>query len=154
MHHKVRSYSILQQAIAISTAKLSKLLAEVILKSRMIYQSLLVLSALVISSTTANHAEGSPTISPVVIPPSTGGEGACPSNEVRAAARQNLTLEVRTLLMSLLATKAVPECGEGQWLPVASLNMTDPSEHCPGDWMEYNTPIRLVWITENELDLL
>ena len=102
MHHKVRSYSILQQAIAIFTAKLSKLLAEVILKSRMIYQSLLVLSALVISRTTANHAEGSPTISPVVIPPSTGGEGACPSNEVREAVKQNLTEEVRTLLREVV----------------------------------------------------
>ena len=113
---------------------------------------LLIISVFVISSTIADHSEEEGhstlpiTISPMVIPPSTGGEGACPSNEVRAAARQNLTEEVRTLLREvvapLLASKAVPECGEGQWLPVASLNMTDPSDQCPGDWMELSVPRR------------
>lgn len=109
----------------------------------MISQYLLVLTALAVTTTMATRLEDSPTISPVVIPLLGGGEGACPPSEVREAARRNLTEEVRTLMRSLLATKEVPECGEGQWLPVASLNMANLSESCPGDWKEINTPIRL-----------
>ena len=30
-------------------------------------------------------------------------------------------------------------CGPGLWCRVAYLNMSDPKEHCPPTWMEYNT---------------
>ena len=35
--------------------------------------------------------------------------------------------------------QVVPECGDGLWYRVAYLNMTDPSQQCPGAWREYNT---------------
>ena len=36
----------------------------------------------------------------------------------------------------------MPECGEGLWRRVISLNMSDPSQHCPTGWMENTTPAR------------
>ena len=30
-------------------------------------------------------------------------------------------------------------CGDGMWIRVAHLNMSDPSQQCPSAWREYNT---------------
>ena len=36
----------------------------------------------------------------------------------------------------------VPQCGEGVWYRVAYLDMRDPSQECPSNWLEITTPVR------------
>ena len=88
------------------------------------------------------------TLTPVIINSTTppGTDGACPSQEERDDALQNITDSVQAILheyynsdMSNSINPINIACGEGQWHKVAYLNMSDPSQQCPSAWREYNS---------------
>ena len=44
------------------------------------------------------------------------------------------------IIHDILLTKIVPpECGDGLWNQVAQLNMSDLSQQCPSEWVEFNS---------------
>ena len=53
-------------------------------------------------------------------------------------------MTVRTLVRDIVApaVAGTHPCGEGNWLKIAHLNMSDPSEQCPPTWRLYTSPIR------------
>ena len=63
--------------------------------------------------------------------------GICPASV--AEARANASQRLSTILQNNLA---VPECGPGYWVQVASLNLTDPQQNCPSPWVMETTPGR------------
>ena len=63
----------------------------------------------------------------------------CPTSESLATARENLKNSASSAL-SVLVLK--PECGDGLWSQVVSLDMTDSSQQCPSPWVEYSNPVR------------
>ena len=63
---------------------------------------------------------------------------ACPEvDRILRQIRSNITDVLNHL--SEHDIHVVPECGDGLWYRVAYLDMTDPSQQCPGAWREYNT---------------
>ena len=65
-------------------------------------------------------------VDPQVIP---GTEsGACPSQEDRDAAQQNLHNAASSILQQQFGSA---RCGPGEWYRVAYLNMSDPTQQCP-----------------------
>ena len=65
--------------------------------------------------------------------------GVCPPADTLQTARQALATKVSEVV-SLLTV--VPECGEGFWRRLISLDMSDPSQQCPSGWQEYSSPSR------------
>ena len=66
----------------------------------------------------------------------------CPQQGERDTVRQNL----RSTLSNILQqnnTRAVDNCGPGQWYQIAYLNMRDASQQCPTNWMEIDSPVRV-----------
>ena len=82
-----------------------------------------------------------------------GGNGACPSTEMRAATRDAIQEEVLSLLNSKVIPDlqsrpfraSLPSCscgGAGLWTRIAHLDMSDPSQQCPSSWNLTTTPVR------------
>ena len=60
---------------------------------------------------------------------------ACPEvDEILQQIRSNISD-----ILNEFDIQVVSECGDGLWYRVAYLNMTYPSQRCPGAWREYNT---------------
>ena len=57
---------------------------------------------------------------------------ACPMKELRESARNKIYTTAVEILQMLYAI--VPNCGAGLWYQVVSLNMSDPTQHCPSAW--------------------
>ena len=66
-----------------------------------------------------------------------GTVGTCPSQEIRDATLQNITVSVRAIIQENYSRNS--NCGDGLWYRVAYLNMSDPSQQCPSAWREDNT---------------
>ena len=75
-------------------------------------------------------------IAPVVIDGT--GTNSCPSFEQRKSARSNLLNQVHSVLRQTPMYLRVDQCGEGMWYNLVSVNMSDPFNQCPGDWVEEN----------------
>ena len=63
----------------------------------------------------------------------------CPSMEESETALQVVHNRVMEVVDRL---RTVPQCGEGVWYRVAYLDMRDPSQECPSNWIEISTPVR------------
>ena len=50
---------------------------------------------------------------------------------------QTIRESVKSVVDGLV--KLREDCGDGLWIRVAHLNMSDPSQQCPSSWREYNT---------------
>ena len=79
-----------------------------------------------------DQGHGQLIIPPVNIVPSCGAHPGV--DEILQQIRSNISD-----ILNEFDIQVVPECGYGLWYRVAYLNMTDPSQQCPGAWMEYNT---------------
>ena len=83
------------------------------------------------------------TMSPLLLAPTGDANGTCPTQERLDLARQNISSMVGRLVKEFIRETynefLVPECGGGQWHTVAYLDMTDPSQQCPSEWMEYSS---------------
>ena len=76
-------------------------------------------------------------VDPQVIP---GTEpGACPSQEDRDAARQNLHNAASSILQQQFGDTVSARCGPGEWYRVAYLNMSDPTQQCPSSLRLYSS---------------
>ena len=64
---------------------------------------------------------------------------ACASMEDLATARRNISRVVTDILSMLML---IPECGDGLWIQVASLNLSNTTQQCPAPWMEFTSPSR------------
>ena len=63
------------------------------------------------------------------------GQEICPSTEQRNIALQKVENNVYQYLFN---GSIVPQCGEGIWIRIAYLNMTDTSQQCPSAWRLYS----------------
>ena len=82
------------------------------------------------------HACTAVLLTPVVESETTG---TCLSQEMRQTIIENLTASVQATLDANISSYVfIPNCGPGLWHQVAHLNMSDPSQHCPSAWREYN----------------
>ena len=79
-----------------------------------------------------DQGHGQLIIPPVNIVPSCGAHPGV--DEILQQIRSNIND-----ILNEFDIQVVPECGYGLWYRVAYLNMTDPSQQCPGAWREYNT---------------
>ena len=59
-----------------------------------------------------------------------------------AASIQIVSDNLQTLTDAFLLLGTVSECGPGNWLRLAYINMSDSSQQCPLAWREYTTPVR------------
>ena len=88
------------------------------------------------------HSVISATLNVVIIPEDdTCSNETCPLQEKRDLAIQGVRASVQTA-MEILITQGLevsPSCGSGQWLRIAHLNMTNPTQQCPSAWTENNT---------------
>lgn len=63
--------------------------------------------------------------------------GICPAKAEET--RANASQLIRTALENYLL---VPECGPGNWVQVASVNLSDPQQSCPSPWVVETNPAR------------
>ena len=63
------------------------------------------------------------------------GSSSCPSEQQRASVRQ----ELKENITSTLGLQPPHQCGVGEWIRVAYLNMKDPLQTCPSAWRENTT---------------
>ena len=63
------------------------------------------------------------------------GSSSCPSEQQRASSLQEIQEKVESTLGPLFPY----QCGAGEWIKVAYLNMKDPSQTCPSAWTEITT---------------
>ena len=82
--------------------------------------------------------EGAMKVDTVVIK-NNGSTNTCPSKNEREAAKLQVSDTVKDLLENVTI---LPECGEGVWYLVTSLDMNDQNQTCPSDWIEYSNPVR------------
>ena len=73
------------------------------------------------------------TIAPVVYQDGDGGN-VCPNIQ---EGLQTIRERVKGVVDALNSINQ--QCGDGLWVRVAHLNMSDPSQQCPSAWREYNT---------------
>ena len=73
------------------------------------------------------------TIDPVVIAGDGDGGDMCPNVQ---EGLQTIRESVKSVVDVLVKRE---DCGDGLWIRVAHLNMSDPSQQCPSAWREYNT---------------
>ena len=82
-----------------------------------------------------------------VIVPGTGCEDSCPIRPVALQEKNADESNIRSAIDSAISSFVqeaielgipvlVPECGEGKWKRIASLNMNDSAQHCPSAWTE------------------
>jgi hypothetical protein len=62
------------------------------------------------------------------------GSSSCPSEQQRATSRQ----EIKERVASALDIQPPHQCGAGEWIRVAYLDMKDPLQTCPSAWTELN----------------
>ena len=74
------------------------------------------------------------TIDPVVITGDGDGGDVCPNVQ---EGLQTIRESVKGVVDALNSISQ--QCGDGLWVRVAHLNMSDPSQQCPSAWREYNT---------------
>ena len=60
---------------------------------------------------------------------------SCPSEQQRTSSRQ----EIQEKVASALGLQPPHQCGAGEWIRIAYLNMKDPSQTCPSAWRENTT---------------
>ena len=78
------------------------------------------------------------TLTPVML----HGESSstCPSHETKQAAFDGLQQNIRMTMMSISQAVAIRNhCGPGQWHRAAFINMTDPQQQCPSEWIKNTT---------------
>ena len=107
--------------------------------------ALFVITAFCIA-TASSYAQPSPAVLPSVVIEETGSR-TCPAADDIDQARSNAMSEIRSILSDTVIPEldGRPPCscgGEGRWIKVASLNMTDPSQNCPLGWSLISTPER------------
>lgn len=69
-----------------------------------------------------------------------GTEG-CPPMEQRETVRNEISMDIQRLLPTLnLPVSAY--CGSGAWTRIVNINTTNTSQHCPGTFREYLSPVR------------
>ena len=73
-------------------------------------------------------------VAPVVVDSSTAD--SCPELQIQEAAIQNLSNHAMALASKL--KKDVPQCGDGFWYQLVSINMSTADSQCPDGWMEEN----------------
>ena len=81
-------------------------------------------------------AQAQHNVAPVVINGS--GTNSCPSFQQRKSARLNLLNQVHSVLRQTPMHLTVDQCGDGMWYKLVSVNMSNPLNQCPGDWVEEN----------------
>ena len=96
--------------------------------------------AFLANTVTVLSAQSSLRVIPQTI--SEAGSGTCPLQGERDAARQSLRSALSTILREN-NTRRVDSCGPGQWYRIAYLNMRDPLQECPTNWMEIDSPVRV-----------
>lgn len=105
--------------------------------------SLLLSLTVLLSDNQIEAAEIAGIFNPVILPKDSPGTDTCPNQARIEAARQGISNSVGSLLRTYIRQTyeeyLIPECGSGQWRPVAYLDMTDPSQLCPSAWMEFNS---------------
>ena len=78
-------------------------------------------------------------------------DGTCPSAEVREQARKNTEEEIHAILRDTVVpildpistlTGRCPCGGPGPWRKIAHLNMSDPNQQCPPNWVLVTDPVR------------
>lgn len=78
----------------------------------------------------------------------TVSDGTCPSDDVLETARSSQLDEVRSLLLSDILPVLCPTCppcacgGQGEWVQIAYLNLTNTSQECPPNWTLNSDPFR------------
>ncbi len=91
--------------------------------------------ALIAQPAAAQEQQGNATL-PVSYPPSVleGDSEICASIEEREMARTQICEDIREILRDVV----IPSfpCGGPGWTLAASLNVTDPTQNCPGEWDE------------------
>ena len=73
-----------------------------------------------------------------------GGEG-CPPDELREAARANISEDIRVLLQGVqlgVGGYGPTGCSGSGWTRIAYLNMNDSTQQCPTNWTLISSPIR------------
>ena len=61
---------------------------------------------------------------------------SCPELQIREAVIQNFSNHAMALASKML--KHVPQCGDGFWYQLVSINMSSVDSQCPDGWMEEN----------------
>ena len=74
-------------------------------------------------------------IAPAVIHGDGNLVNRCPSEQQRDSSRQ----ELKESIASTLGLQPLHQCGAGEWIRVAYLNMKDPLQTCPSAWRENTT---------------
>lgn len=69
------------------------------------------------------------------------GTEDCPPMEQQETVRNEVRMNVRRLLPTLSLPVSV-YCGNGAWAPIVHINMTNTSQHCPGTFRLYSSPVR------------
>ena len=82
-------------------------------------------------------------LDPVKLPPLSilGREGACPADDLREEAHRNISVLVQSTLLTQHMPAANPICGPGSWRRIAFLNMTDPDQQCPSEWLLHDASL-------------
>ena len=73
-----------------------------------------------------------------------GGEG-CPPDELREAARANISEDIRVVLQGVqlgVGGYSPSGCSGSGWTRIAYLNMNDSTQQCPTNWTLISSPIR------------
>ena len=94
--------------------------------------------------TSFSEAQQSPlrsTTSTARIIPKSAIEG-CPSVEQLEAARNEIDMNLNVLLRTLTPVDVSRYCGSGAWTRIVHIDMTNTSQHCPGTFREYSSPVR------------
>lgn len=68
-----------------------------------------------------------------------GTHAECPSVDKRESARSSVHDTVSQIIAQF---SVVPQCGDGLWYTVVSINMSDSTQECPSNWTEISTPVR------------
>ena len=84
--------------------------------------------------------------------PGTEAEGMCPTSVdklcrtvdqlSRTVDQLSRTIDQLRRNLTQQANAKVPECGPGDWVQVARLNMSDPDQNCPTPWVTTTNPSR------------
>ena len=76
---------------------------------------------------------------------STSRPRSCPA-DIEERISSTIKAEIERLNFTAFAPVLYPDrpcgCGGSGWTKVVSLNMSDPTQQCPGDWIEHTSPVR------------
>ena len=74
---------------------------------------------------------------PIIV--TSGNASSCPHEQQRSNALQTLRLTISSVLLAFEPPNGLAQCGAGQWIRIAHLDMTDPFQSCPSTWSEMTT---------------